>query len=258
VIKMTEPSTSDVAAAPPMAGVVDLLNANRYLSYKPGLDFILAVLLFILTLPLMLLAMALVKLTSRGPAIYRQTRVGRHSRHFTIYKIRSMVRDSERLTGAQWATPRDPRVTPVGAILRVTHIDELPQLWNVLRGEMSLVGPRPERPEFVGPFEQAVPHYGDRHLVLPGVTGLAQVQLPPDFDLHSVRRKLACDLYYVQRANLWLDLRIILGTAAGVVGIPFNLTGKFLRIPDGSTAEEAYRDLSAKAKVIAVVQMQSA
>ena len=256
--RMTETATSDDAAPPAMSGAVDLLNANKYLAHKRTLDFILAVLLSILTFPLMLLAMALVKLSSRGPAIYRQTRVGRHGRHFTIYKIRSMARDSERLTGAQWATPHDPRVTPVGAILRVTHVDELPQLWNVLRGEMSLVGPRPERPEFVGPLEQAVPHYGDRLLVLPGVTGLAQVQLPPDSDLHSVRRKLACDLYYVQRVNLWLDLRIILGTAIGVLGIPFLLTGKLLRIPGGSTAEEAYRDLSAKAKVIAVVRIQSA
>ncbi len=256
--RVIEPSTSDDGASPEIAGIVDLLKANRYVTHKRTLDFILAALLFILTFPLMLVAMALVKLTSRGPAIYRQTRVGHLGRHFTIYKIRSMVRDSERLTGAQWAIPRDPRVTPVGSLLRVTHVDELPQLWNVLRGEMSLVGPRPERPEFVGTLEQAVPHYGDRLLVLPGVTGLAQVQLPPDIDLHSVRHKLACDLYYVQRISLGLDLRIIVGTAIGVMGIPFSVTGKLLRIPSGSTAERAYRDLSAKAKMIAVVQMQSA
>src|SRR5262249_17904057 len=143
---------------------------------------------------LILYAMALVRLTSRGSAIYRQTRLGLNGRPFTIYKIRTMYHDSERLTGPQWSRPGDPRVTPIGRILRATHIDELPQLWNVLRGEMSLVGPRPERPELAAGLERELPSYRDRLAVRPGVTGLAQVQLPPDTDVESVRRKLAYDI----------------------------------------------------------------
>jgi lipopolysaccharide/colanic/teichoic acid biosynthesis glycosyltransferase len=243
-----------VSGAPPWA--VDPGNAHGYLAYKSIVDTILAVVLFILTLPFMIVAMLLMKLTSRGPAIYCQTRVGLHGRLFTIYKIRTMVQDSERLSGPQWSLPGDPRVTPVGRFLRATHLDELPQLWNVLRGEMSLVGPRPERPEFVAQFERAIPCYRDRLLVRPGVTGLAQVQLPPDTDLNSVCSKLACDLYYVQRVGAWLDLRIILSTASAVVGIPFAVPRTLLRIPSGSAVDAAYRDHSAKAKP--VFQMQSA
>ena len=110
-----------------------------------------------------------------------------------------MYHDCERLTGARWSTPGDNRVTWIGKILRATHIDELPQLFNILRGEMSLVGPRPERPEIVVGLELAIPCYRDRLQVRPGVTGLAQVQLPPDTDLESVRRKVAYDLYYIER-----------------------------------------------------------
>ena len=155
-----------------------------------------------LAAPLILLAMALVKLTSRGPAIYRQVRAGLGGRPFTIYKIRTMAHDCEARTGPVWATADDPRVTPLGRFLRRSHLDELPQLWNVLRGEMSLVGPRPERPEFVAQLQRAIPDYRRRLQVPPGVTGLAQVQLPPDTDLAGVRRKLVYDLYYIRRMEL--------------------------------------------------------
>lgn len=237
------------------AKAIELPDSNWYLPCKAAADFILAVLLFILTLPLMILAMALVKLTSRGPFIYSQIRVGRDRRTFNIYKIRTMKHDCERLTGAIWSPRHDPRITPIGRFLRLTHLDELPQLWNILRGEMSLVGPRPERPEFVVELERAIPCYGDRLLVRPGVTGLAQVQLPPDTDLNSVRSKLACDLYYVQRFSPWLDLRILLGTVSAVFGIPFAVPRMLLRIPSRATVEAAYRDLSAGA--VPVTQMQS-
>ncbi len=176
--------------------------AGWYPSLKFGLDFVSALLLLILALPVMVLAMALTRLTSRGPALYQQERVGLNGRRFMIFKIRTMVVDAELRTGPQWSTRNDPRITPLGRFLRRTHLDELPQLWNVLRGEMSLVGPRPERPEFVVQLERAIPRYSDRLLVRPGVTGLAQVQLPPDSDLASVRRKLACDLYYAQKTQL--------------------------------------------------------
>jgi lipopolysaccharide/colanic/teichoic acid biosynthesis glycosyltransferase len=230
---------------PAGTGAIASPEGGWYPGCKALADIILALLLFIMTLPLMLLAMVLVKLTSRGSAIYAQTRVGRYGRLFTIYKIRTMVQDSERLTGARWSTPGDPRVTPVGRFLRSTHMDELPQLWNVLRGEMSLVGPRPERPEFVTHLELVIPCYRDRLLVLPGVTGLAQVQLPPDTDLESVRRKQACDLYYVQQVSPWLDLRILLSTLTGVLGIPCAVSRTLLRMPSGAVVEEDYQDLAA-------------
>jgi lipopolysaccharide/colanic/teichoic acid biosynthesis glycosyltransferase len=202
-----------------------------YEPWRRAVEVALAGVLLALTAPLVLVAIVLVKLTSRGPCFYSQTRVGRHGRHFQIYKIRSMSHNCESQTGPRWATARDPRVTPVGRFLRKSHIDELPQLWNVLRGDMSLIGPRPERPEFVSQLERALLRYRDRLQVRPGITGLAQVQLPPDTDLTSVGRKLVCDLYYVQRLGPVLDLQILLGTASKLLGIPFGLTSRVVGIP---------------------------
>lgn len=218
--------------------------AGWYPSLKFGLDRVGALGLLVLSAPVIVLAMVLTKLTSRGPALYRQERVGLDGRRFVIYKIRTMVVDAELRTGPRWCTENDPRITSLGRFLRRTHLDELPQLWNILRGEMSLVGPRPERPEFVAELERAIPRYRERLLVRPGLTGLAQVQLPPDTDLASVRRKLACDLYYTQRQSLWLDLRILLSTATHVAGVPFSVPRALLRVPSGETVEEAYQRLS--------------
>src|SRR5262249_8636864 len=201
--------------------------------WKSRLDLTVARVLLILAAPVMLAAMVMVRLTSRGPAIYTQTRLGLNGRPFTIYKIRTMYLDSERLTGPRWSTAGDRRVTWIGRILRWTHLDELPQLLNVLRGEMSLVGPRPERPEIVEDLEPLVPCYRERLDVLPGVTGLAQVRLPPDTAAEEVWRKLACDLYYIRHASLWLDLRLILATAMGALLIPFGVARVLLRIPSG-------------------------
>ncbi|QDV39694.1 Putative undecaprenyl-phosphate N-acetylgalactosaminyl 1-phosphate transferase (plasmid) [Tautonia plasticadhaerens] len=192
-----------------------------YVRFKTLADRLIASVLLLLALPFLVVAMALVRLTSRGPAIYSQVRVGLDGKRFRIYKVRSMYNDCERSTGPRWCTADDPRVTPVGDILRKTHLDELPQLWNVLRGEMSLIGPRPERPEFVSNLEKAFPYYRDRLRVLPGITGLAQVQLPPDTDLTGVERKLMCDLYYIGRLNPLLDLKIVICTGLGVIGVPF-------------------------------------
>src|SRR5262249_20621003 len=153
-----------------------------YVPCKTALDFVAAAVLLVFAAPVIALAALLVKLTSRGPAFYTQTRVGRNGRLFTIYKVRTMMHKCESLTGPRWSLPGDPRVTRGGHFLRVTHLDELPQLVNVLRGDMSLIGPRPERPEFVPELERAVPRYRERLAVLPGVTGLAQVQLPADTD----------------------------------------------------------------------------
>lgn len=187
-----------------------------YNGVKRTVDIAVALMILVPSLPVILFFALLVKLTSRGPAFYSQTRVGRGGRPFTIWKLRSMVVDSER-HGAQWCAKGDPRVTPLGHFLRRSHIDELPQLWNILRGDMSLIGPRPERPEFVPNLEAAIPGYKERLKVLPGVTGLAQIHLPADTDLSSVERKLAMDLYYIKTMTIWMDLRIFLATIVHVV-----------------------------------------
>jgi lipopolysaccharide/colanic/teichoic acid biosynthesis glycosyltransferase len=195
---------------------------------KAALEFALAIVLLVLTAPLALLAALFVKLTSPGPILYTQTRVGRYGRPYTIYKIRTMRHNCESETGPKWATPNDPRITRVGRFLRATHIDELPQLWNVLRGEMGLVGPRPERPEFVVLLEQSIPFYRDRLLVRPGITGLAQVCLTPDTDLASVRRKLKYDLYYVLRSGPGTDLRVLVCTLLSCMGAPYWFTRRLV------------------------------
>ncbi len=206
-------------------------------------DVVLALLLLIASSPFILVSMLLVKWTSRGPVFYSQTRLGLNGRPFTIFKLRSMAHNCESLTGARWCGVGDTRITPVGLFLRRTHLDELPQLWNVLRGDMTLVGPRPERPEFVPQLEQAIRHYGDRLLVPPGLTGLAQVQLPPDTDLSSVRRKLLYDLYYVERLSVCLDLQILLSTIFHVLGISFSVPRVLFRVPSGDRVERRYDQL---------------
>ena len=198
---------------------------------KATLDFVAALTLAVLAAPIVAATALLVKLTSRGPALYSQTRVGLNGRIFRIYKLRTMRHNCEAVSGVRWATAGDPRVTAVGRILRRTHLDELPQLWNVLRGDMSLVGPRPERPEFVARLGRDVDRYIERLTVRPGVTGLAQVQLPADTDLESVRLKLCYDLHYIDNAGLWLDLRLIVSTALKMLHIPFGVSRVLLRIP---------------------------
>src|SRR5688572_1549483 len=212
-----------------------------YGKIKGGTDCLLALAILIVSSPVILLAFLAVKLTSRGPVLYSQVRVGRGGRLFTIYKIRSMTADCEKQSGAKWSNTGDARVTPVGRFLRRTHIDELPQLWNVLRGDMSLIGPRPERPEFIPSLEQALPRYRERLLVRPGLSGLAQVQLPPDSDLESVRRKLAHDLMYVESVGFWMDLRILISTGLHCVGVPYALSARILALPGGEPVEQAYQ-----------------
>ncbi len=217
---------------------------------KSTLDFALACVLIFPAALVTGFAAILVYLTSPGPLIYSQTRLGLNGRRYTIYKIRSMYHNCERLTGPRWSTPGDKRVTWIGKILRATHIDELPQLWNIIKGDMSLVGPRPERPEIAVNLELAIPCYRDRLQVRPGVTGLAQVQLPPDTDLESVRRKVAYDLYYIEHRSMWLDIRLILATAMGILRIPPTLISTLLAIPDSDTVERAYRDRSGEMDTI--------
>jgi lipopolysaccharide/colanic/teichoic acid biosynthesis glycosyltransferase len=225
-----------------------------YGALKVTLDFVLALVLFVLTLPVLLLAGLLVKLTSPGPILYRQTRLGKDGRPFTLYKIRSMRADSEK-NGACWSAKGDPRVTFLGRILRATHLDELPQLINVLKGEMSLVGPRPERPEFIPTLEQAIPRYRERLRVRPGVTGLAQMRLPADTDLESVRQKLLYDLYYVENYGAWLDLRVILATALKMFGVSFQVIGTLFVLPRVATEAASTGEPSAASGQVFVGQL---
>ena len=219
--------------------------APWYEGVKRVLEFAAALFLLILTSPLMLFAMILIKLTSSGPVIYTQTRLGRGGKPFTIYKLRTMAHDCESLTGARWSTPGDTRVTRVGRWLRRTHIDELPQLWNVLKGEMSLIGPRPERPEFLPQLEQAIPHYRERLRFRPGVTGFAQVQLPPDTDFDSVRLKLAFDLFYVSRMSLLFDVKIYVATLLKLLGVSMATIAMVCRFPTRAALEPDYEKHSA-------------
>lgn len=217
---------------------------------KRILDRVVAGALLVLLLPLMLLVAVLVKLTSPGPVIFKQTRVGlnlrrpggdrrqsdlgppderdnrrrpgtdrrtefAYGRHFTLYKFRTMRTDAEK-SGARFAVKGDPRVTPVGRFLRRTRLDELPQLWNVFKGEMSLVGPRPERPEFMQQLSDEIPNYLDRLGLKPGLTGVAQILNGYDNEIESFRRKVAFDLYYLQHCSVWNDIKILVRTI-GVV-----------------------------------------
>jgi lipopolysaccharide/colanic/teichoic acid biosynthesis glycosyltransferase len=222
------PNVSEIITTAPLG---DRRSNAGYAAVKPWLDFPLSLILLVVATPIILLSVLLVKLTSRGRLLYTQDRLGLEGKVFRIYKIRTMYLDSERDGVARWCVPGDPRVTPVGRFLRWCHLDELPQLINVLKGEMSLVGPRPERPAFLPQLERALPNYRERLTVRPGITGLAQVQQPPDENLHTVRRKLNYDLCYVERMSLWLDLRLILGTVFKLLGVPFDLIRRILWLP---------------------------
>ena len=176
-------------------------------------DRLIAGLLLILFAPVIALGMLAVRLSSRGPALYMQQRVGRGGIVFTIVKLRTMTVNCESLTGPRWAMPGDPRITPLGRLLRALHIDELPQLWNVLRGEMSMVGPRPERPEICRELRNIIISYDVRHAVKPGITGFAQVHLPPDSCVQSVRNKVAYDRYYLLHRSWRIDCWVVFCTA---------------------------------------------
>jgi lipopolysaccharide/colanic/teichoic acid biosynthesis glycosyltransferase len=227
-----------------------------YLPVKAVFDFVGGLFLLLIASPFILLGALLVKLTSSGPAFYSQTRSGKNGKPFRIHKLRTMTHNCESVSGVRWSTPGDSRITPIGRFLRRTHIDELPQLWNVVRGEMGLVGPRPERPEFIPDLAQALPHYTDRLLVRPGMTGMAQVQLPPDTDVTSVRRKLAYDLYYVRHVSLWLDLCILTSTFLYLLRLPMHLLPRLGLVPRRSVIEETY--LTATSRVVAVAAVQPA
>jgi sugar transferase (PEP-CTERM system associated) len=180
-------------------------------------DIVLSLIGLVVALPLMAFSAAALRISSPGPIVYSQRRVGKDGRPFTIHKFRSMRVDAEATTGAVWSTENDPRVTPVGRLLRRTRLDELPQLWNVLRGDMSFVGPRPERPEFVADLTRQIPFYGQRHVVRPGLTGWAQVRHRYGSTLDDAQEKLQYDLFYIKHMSMPFDIYIILETVKTVL-----------------------------------------
>ena len=189
----------------------------RSRTLKRILDNIVAVSLVLFTLPLMVMIALAIKCDSPGPIFYRQTRVGLNGRHFEILKFRSMVEQAEGDGRPTYACQGDPRVTRIGRLIRITRMDELPQLFNVLRGDMSMVGPRPERPYFVDSFSKFIPLYAERHSVKPGITGWAQINYRYSASLAEARVKHVYDLHYVNNFSAFLDLKILLATVGVVV-----------------------------------------
>lgn len=197
-----------------------LLRRERHCSVdliKRLTDLLIACSLIAFTLPLMLIVALAIKWDSPGPVFYRQERVGLNGRRFALLKLRSMRQDAEADDRPVWAAALDDRITRVGGFMRGSRIDELPQLFNVLRGDMSLVGPRPERPYFVDQLGKIILAYDDRHTVLPGITGWAQVNYPYGASVEDAQQKLAYDLYYIANRSILLDLRILRATVGVVI-----------------------------------------
>jgi sugar transferase (PEP-CTERM system associated) len=192
----------------------DGFSSGRMLSgvFKRLFDIVASSILLLLTLPVILLTAIAIKLESRGPAFYRQRRVGLYGQGFDVIKLRSMRQDAEVGGQAVWAEKDDPRITRIGRFIRKVRIDELPQCWSVLKGEMSFVGPRPERPQFVEDLEQKLPYYAERHMVKPGITGWAQINYPYGASIEDSRQKLEYDLFYAKNYSPFLDLLILLQT----------------------------------------------
>ncbi|QNA85033.1 TIGR03013 family PEP-CTERM/XrtA system glycosyltransferase [Sphingomonas sp. So64.6b] len=192
----------------------DGFSSGRMLSslFKRLFDITASALLLALTAPIIVLTAIAIKLESKGPAFYRQRRVGLYSVGFDCIKLRSMRQDAEIGGQAVWAEKDDPRITRIGRFIRKVRIDELPQTWSVLKGEMSFVGPRPERPQFVDDLEQQLPYYAERHMVKPGITGWAQINYPYGASIEDSRQKLEYDLYYAKNYSPFLDILILLQT----------------------------------------------
>ncbi|MDO4568967.1 MAG: sugar transferase [Planctomycetia bacterium] len=203
------------------------IKPSSYFVCRMWFDRMVALLLLVPGLPIMFFVSILIILTSDGPVLYRQRRVGLRGKVFTLLKFRSMIPDAEKKTGPVWTSVNDPRITKLGKLLRTTHLDELPQLFNVLFGQMLLIGPRPERPEFTQHLSHEIPGYDNRSLIPPGVTGLAQINLPPDTDLESVRRKLTLDLEYIETGCLKLDVMIFCATFLRLCLFPSRLCLKW-------------------------------
>jgi sugar transferase (PEP-CTERM system associated) len=192
------------------------MNRNIYIHAKRVCDVFIALLGLVLSAPIIIITAILIKLTSPGPVFFRQKRVGLNEEIFTIYKFRSMVSDAEK-NGAVFAQVNDSRITPFGSFMRKSRIDEIPQLWNVIRGDMSFVGPRPERPEFVYGYKEKIPYYSLRHIVKPGLTGWAQVKWRYGASEEDALEKLKYDMFYLKNISFMLDLQIVLKTINVVI-----------------------------------------
>ena len=183
---------------------------------KQAIDIVVAAVMLVVSLPITIAVAIAIKFNSPGPIFYSQVRTGLNGKKFRVHKFRSMYQDAE-ARGIQWAQEKDPRITPVGSFIRMTRIDELPQIWNVLKGDMSLVGPRPERPEFDLELRKEIPYYDVRYLVKPGITGWAQVCYPYGASVEDAYQKVAYDLYYIKNYSLFLDFAIALKTLRVIV-----------------------------------------
>ncbi|MEE1572965.1 MAG: sugar transferase [Candidatus Neomarinimicrobiota bacterium] len=175
-------------------------------------DVVFAIVLLIIGLPLWFFIVCVIKLDSKGPIFFKQVRLGKNNEKFTLIKFRTMIENAEIETGPVWTDKKDPRITFVGKWLRRFYLDEVPQLLNVLKGEMSLVGPRPERPFFVEKLEKEYPLYSRRLKIRPGITGWAQIKHSYDERIEDIREKLKYDFYYIENVDIWLDIKILLGT----------------------------------------------
>ena len=193
--------------------LVNLVEINKRLfeSFKRIFDIALSIILGVPTMFLFPIIGAVIKISGDGSIFYRQKRVGKNGKIFEIVKFRTMEENAEK-NGAQWAIANDPRATKAGKILRKTRLDELPQLWNILRGDMSFIGPRPERPEFIAELQKQIPHYAMRHLIKPGLTGWAQIKFPYAASVEDAMEKLQYDLYYIKHRSLVLDFGVVLKT----------------------------------------------
>ncbi len=193
-----------------------ILSTKRTQLSKRFIDIVMAVILSVVTLPICIFTALAIKLESKGPVLYRQKRVGQYNEEFEVIKFRSMGTDAEK-GGAQWAIQNDSRVTKVGKFIRKTRIDELPQILNILRGEMSIVGPRPEREVFISELEKTIPYYRFRHAVKPGVTGLAQVSYPYGASVEDAVWKHKYDIYYIKHHSTLLDIKVLFKTVKVVL-----------------------------------------
>ncbi len=231
---MPEPA-SVVILSGGLIGVLLKYARAKFVQAKVVFDFFFSLMALIFLSPLFLILGIGVKLSSKGPFLYTQNRVGKDGKNFKIYKFRTMVEEAETKTGAVWAQQSDPRLTRYGKFLRDHHLDELPQFFNVLRGEMSIIGPRPERPYFVNQFKESIPNYERRLEVKPGITGLAQTRQNYDVTLDDVKRKLGMDLMYIRQMCWLVDMRIFTQTVrillTGKVPIPKKKPSKLTALP---------------------------
>ena len=236
-----DPASSHIPLEPVRRNPPRSVEVSRYFRWKGLVSRILAIPFLLPGGIITLLLLLMIRLTSKGPALYGQVRVGKHGKTFSMYKLRTMRHDAEEMTGPVWTMIDDPRITWLGHVLRTFHLDELPQLWNVVRGEMDLIGPRPERPEFTTILAEQIPGYMERLKVLPGVTGFAQIKLAPDQNLNSVRNKVELDLHYIENANFFMDFRIFLCTLLRMCGLRRGRASRLLGL-DG--IEQPFTDLA--------------